>query len=275
MTWQALLVDDERLARRELRSLLAAHREIEVVGEAATVDAAVERLRLTGATLIFLDVQLKGESGFDLLPRIAPDIAVIFVTAHDQYAVRAFDVHAVDYLLKPVEPTRLAAAIAQLTPSARRAGPARETARGDAPLDRPPLRGAIRSEPSHADPAASDDGGSREPLVWSSRLFLRMDDRMGFLAVAQIRAVLADGDHAIVVTRDGRRVHVRKPLREWIARLPDAHFLQIHRGALVNLEDVTRVDAWSHGSYLVHLRGSDAPLTMSRRFAARVRARLG
>lgn len=266
MTWHALLVDDERLARRELRSLLAAHPEVEVVGEAASVEAAVERLRLTGATLVFLDVQLRGESGFDLLPRLSPDVAVIFVTAHDQYALRAFDVHALDYLLKPVEPARLAAAIAQLT--ARSPHEATDPGRPAPRAPQPTARAAMS-------PAGRDDESGRETLAWSSRLFLRLDDHMGFLAVAQIRAVLAAGDQAIVLTRDGRRLQVRKPLREWCQRLPDAHFLQIHRGALVNLEDVVAVEAWSHGSFLVHLRGGGEPLVMSRRFASRVRARLG
>ena len=252
MTWQAVIVDDERLARMELRSLLQAHPEVSVVGEAATIDGAVERIRLTGANLVFLDIQLKGEMGFDLLAHLTPDVAVVFVTAFDEYAVHAFEVHALDYLLKPVAPARLGDAIEHLN---RRGG-----------LD-------IRVSSD-----VSDDGdiSSRpERLALTARLFLRLDERMGFLAVAQIRAVLADGDRAIVVTLDGRRTQVRKPLREWIMRLPEEHFLQIHRGALVNLNEVQRVDEWSHGSFHVHLRGEPTPLVMSRRFASRVRAQLG
>jgi two-component system LytT family response regulator len=195
---------------------------------------------------------LKGESGFDLLPRVPPDTAVIFVTAHDRFAVQAFSVHALDYLLKPVVPERLAAALTFLGQRSQRLSPV-----------------------SAATTEEAEDPDTREPLTLASRLFLRLDDRMGFLAVAQIRAVLADGDQAIVLTRDGRRVRVRKPLREWVLRLPETHFLQIHRGTLINLNDVTRVEEWSHGSFLVHLNGESIPLVMSRRFSARVRTRLG
>jgi two-component system, LytTR family, response regulator len=252
MSWSAILVDDERLARRELRALLTAHPTIDVVGEASTIEGAAERLRLTGANLIFLDIQLKGESGFDLLPLIPPDVAVIFVTAYDRFAVQAFSVHALDYLLKPVVPERLAAAITFLGERQQRT--------------------ALTPAAAQADDEQTD---APEPLTWSSRLFLRMDDRMGFLAVSQIRAVLADGDQATVLTRDGRRVRVRKPLREWVRRLPEQHFLQIHRGTLINLNEVARVEEWSHGSFLVHLHGESIPLVMSRRFSARVRTRLG
>lgn len=252
MTWQAILVDDERLARAELRTLLGAHDGVEIVGEASTVAAAAEQVRLTGATLVFLDIMLKGESGFDLLPRLPEDIAVVFVTAYDRFAVQAFEVHALDYLLKPVSPARLAAALERL---GRRPGPSGTAA--------PAARGGEEPESDF------------EPLAWTGRLFLRLDDHLGFLAVAQIRAVLADGDQAIVLTVDGRRRRVRKPLREWVARLPGQHFLQIHRGVLVNLHEIQRVEEWSHGSFHVYLRQESTPLVMSRRFATRLRARLG
>lgn len=252
MMWQAVIVDDERLARMELRALLQSHPEVAVVGEASTLDGAIERIRLTGANLVFLDIQLKGEFGFDLLARLSKDVAVVFVTAFDAYAVQAFEVQALDYLLKPVAPARLASTLTNL---ARRGG-----------LD---IR--TMSDPADEDAVASPP----ERLALTARLFLRLDERMGFLAVAQIRAVLADGDRAIVVTLDGRRWQVRKPLREWVLRLPEEQFLQIHRGALVNLNEVQRVDEWSHGSFHVHLRGESTPMVMSRRFASRVRARLG
>jgi two-component system LytT family response regulator len=111
---KALIVDDERIARAELRRLLAAHPEIEIVGEAANVDdarAAVEQLQ---PEIVFLDIELPGGSGFDLLASLDDPPAVIFTTAYDQYAVQAFTVEAVDYLVKPVDPRRLAAAIERL-----------------------------------------------------------------------------------------------------------------------------------------------------------------
>jgi two-component system LytT family response regulator len=255
--WQAVLVDDEPLARRELRRLLAAHPEVAVVAEADSVAGAAERVRLTGADLVFLDVQLAdGESGLDLVERLEPGVRVVFVTAHDRYAVRAFEAHALDYLLKPVAPERLARAVARLGPGEAPRGDGADAARA----------GGRREAP----PAPAD-----APLGVADRLFLRIDARMGFLCVAHIAAVLADRDASDLLLADGRRVRVQKPLAEWAARLPASHFLQIHRSALVNLDHVARVEEWSHRSFHVWLRGRAEPLVMSRRFAARVRERLG
>lgn len=259
--WQAVLVDDERLARRELRRLLVEHPEVEVVAEADTIDGAAERVRLTGADLVFLDVQLAdGEDGLALVSRLEPGVQVILVTAYDRHAVRAFDAQALDYLLKPVAPERLARALARLPRSApSRSAPSRGTLAPGA------------AEPA-AEPASAD--APLPPLAMADRLFLRMDERMGFLAVAQIRAVLADRDDSQLLLVDGRCVTVRKPLAEWEARLPH-EFLRIHRSTIVNLAHVERVEEWSHRSFHVWLRGHPAPLVMSRRFATRVRARLG
>src|SRR5918998_1085748 len=112
----AVLVDDERLARRELRTLLEeAHPEqVRVVGEAASVADAARLVHATDADVVFLDIQLAGETGMDLLPLLGVDVDVVFVTAHDAYTLRAFEVNAVDYLLKPVAPERLAVTVGRL-----------------------------------------------------------------------------------------------------------------------------------------------------------------
>ena len=111
---KALIVDDEPLARRELRRLLAAHRSIQIVGEAGNIDEARERIESLSPQVVFLDIQMPGGSGFDLLARLDRVPHIIFTTAYDRYAVAAFDVSALDYLLKPIEPERLAAALAKL-----------------------------------------------------------------------------------------------------------------------------------------------------------------
>ena len=112
----ALIVDDEPLARKGLRELLAAHSEIDIMGEAARLSEARALVAQTAPDLIFLDIQLYGESGFDLLENLPEKSAVIFVTAFDRYAVRAFEVNALDYLLKPITPERLELALARHTP---------------------------------------------------------------------------------------------------------------------------------------------------------------
>jgi two-component system LytT family response regulator len=239
--YTAIVVDDERLARREIKQLLEeehAHR-VQVVGEAATVQEAATLIGLHDPDVVFLDVHLAGESGFDLLPLLDRTVTVVFVTAFDRYAIRAFEVNALDYLLKPVAPQRLATALAR--------------------LGRPPA----------AESAAS------QVLTYEDRLFLRLDDRMVFLRVRDIVAVLAAGDNSVLHLADGKQARARKSLREWVDRLPERDFVRIHRSTMVNLEFVERLEEWSHFSYRVYLRGLAEPLQMSRRWAARARARLG
>jgi two-component system LytT family response regulator len=234
---RAVIVDDERLARRELRAMLAAHPEVSVVGEAETLAAAAAVVRAADATAVFLDVQLGDESGLELLPQLDEGVAVIFVTAYDRYAVRAFEVHALDYLLKPVVPARLAAAVGRLTA-------------GVAPAAVP------------------------TPLTYDDYVCVR-DGGMRFVKVRAVAAVLADANCSRVVLGTGEALQVRKPIGEWEARLPSARFVRVHRSALVNLDYVERADEWSHGSVHLHVRGLPAPLRMSRRYAAALRQRLG
>jgi two-component system, LytTR family, response regulator len=232
----ALIVDDERLARQELRTLLALHPEVEVRGEAASVDEAARQLAREQPDVIFLDIQMPGESGFDLFARAQVAARVVFVTAHDDHALRAFEVNALDYLLKPVAPARLAAAIARL--------------REDAGAERPARR-----------------------LEYGDFVFLPVDGRSRFLRVNQIVSIAAAGDATVVSTADGLRGRVPRSLRSWEERLPPKQFVRIHREALVNLQFVERIEEWSHEAYQVHLRGQPSPLTLSRRYAARLKAR--
>ena len=236
---RAVIVDDERLVRRELRALLAAHPEVAVVGEAETLRAAADVVRAAEADVLFLDIQLGAESGLDLLPMLDRPVDVVFVTAYDRYAVRAFELHALDYLLKPVAPARLAAAVERL---GRPAAPAPLAPAGLGPDD---------------------------------YLFLRTGAGMRFVRVRQVAAVLADGDHTALRLAHGEAVHVRRPMREWEGRLPAPPFMRVYRGAIVNLEYVERVDEWSHATYLLRVRGLAEPLQMSRRYAAELRDRLG
>ena len=235
---RALVVDDERLARQELRRLLAAHPEVRVVGEAAGVDEAARLIEREQPDVVFLDVQMPGESGFDLFERAAVSARVVFVTAHDAHALRAFDVNALDYLLKPVAPERLAATVTRLR---------RDAEPGDEP---PPRR-----------------------FTMADFVFLPVDGRARFLRVGGIVCVLAAGDASEIVTADGARGRVPRSLKAWEDRLPEQQFVRIHRESIVNLQYVERIEEWSHESFHVHLRGIAEPLTLSRRHASRLRAR--
>lgn len=236
---RAVVVDDERLARVELRALLAAQPDVRVVGEAGSVDEAVAVLQREAPDLVFLDIRLGTESGFDLLDRAAGTFEVVFVTAFDRHAVRAFERNAMDYLLKPVDPARLAEAI-------------RRVAAGTAHRRRPP-DGAAAWDP--------DD-----------RLFVRAAGRWRFLAIRDIAAVEAAGDFTHVRTVRGEGILLARSMREWEDRLPPAGFARIHRSTLVNLACVERVDEWNAGTFRVQVRGVPEPYAMSRRHASRLKS---
>ena len=238
--WKALIVDDERLARARLRTLLAAHPEITVVGEADGVAAALRAMAETPPEVLFLDIQMPGATGFDLVNQLERPVKIIFVTAYDTHAIRAFEVNALDYLLKPVPPERLAQAIARLD---------------DAP------------QPTTAT--------ARRPLEYDDSLFLSVGETARFLRVSDIQCIRAADVYSEVFTADHPPMLVHKPLAEWEARLPARNFVRIHRAAIVNLAVVERVEPWFNASWRVHLRGLAEPVTMSRRYAARLKERMG
>ena len=212
---------------------------VRVVGEAESVRGAAELARTCDADVVFLDIQLGGESGLDLLEHLDPSIAVVFVTAYDRYAVRAFEVNALDYLLKPVAPARLALTVARL---------------------------------ATANPPAAPP----EQASYDDRLLLRLGHARRFVRVRDIVAIEADGDGSTLrLFPELARNPSPRSLREWERRLPDRHFVRIHRSTIVNLEFVERLEPWSHASHHVHLRGVPEPLTMSRRYGTRLRDRFG
>ncbi len=236
---KALIVDDERLARRELRALLKPHAEIAVVGEAETVAQALDLIRVQSPDVVFLDIQMPGESGFRLLEQTEAVFKTIFVTAFDAYAIRAFEVNALDYLLKPINPDRLAQALERLNASA-------------------------------AKPAVS-----ARKLEYEDRLFLEIEKRSRFLKVSAIAGLCAAGDYSEVLTDDGNRWLVEKSLKEWEERLPEKYFVRIHRSTIINLEYVERIEDWFHRAYRIFLRACPEPFIVSRRYASKLRENFG
>lgn len=162
-----------------------------------------------------------------------------FVTAFDAYAIRAFDVNALDYLLKPINPTRLAAAIARLTNS-------------------------------DAAPAVA-----LRKLEYGDRLFLEINGRAQFLKLDQIVCLRAAGDYSEVIATDGKPAPALKSLKEWEERLPDNHFVRIHRSTIINLDFVEQIESHFNRSYQIHLRHLDEPLLVSRRYAAQLKQKFG
>lgn len=239
-TLRTVVIEDERLARAELTAMLRRFPCIDLVGEAAGLASARDLLRRTRPQLVFLDIELGDGSGFDLLAEPgAAESRVVFVTAYEAFALRAFEVNALDYLLKPVQHERLDAAIAR----ARRA----------------------------AQPAPATE----QPLQYDDYVFLRLGEGSAFVPVNGILAVTSDGDYTVVHTAQGHAHLVLKPLKQWEARLPGNAFVRIHRSAIVNLRRVRKLEAWFNHGYRVHVDGLAKPLTMSRRYRHRLADRFG
>jgi len=238
---RALLIDDEPPAREDLRRLLAAHPDIEIVGEAGSIAGARARLAQGDYDLVFLDVQLVGGNGFDVMGSVQPDARVIFVTAYDQHALRAFEVNALDYLLKPVRRDRLAEAL-------RRAGAGAASSRS--PFPPGPLR--------------ADD----IVHVKTGRAAAR------FVRLADIVTLESEDNYSLILLADGSKLLVRETLSSWEARLPATHFMRVHRQFIVNLRRVEGFQHLDDRTTLLRIAGSAEPLRARREHWPEITARL-
>jgi two-component system LytT family response regulator len=226
---RTLIVDDEPIARRRLRSLLADEPDIDVIGDAANGTEAVRAIATDRPDLVFLDVQMPGLDGFEVL-RATSGIHqpfVVFITAHDAHAIRAFEVQAVDYLLKPVIETRFRESVRRAV-SRLRERPKRELAQELAELL---------------------DRVSPQPIR-SGRIPIKHDGRVNFVRVDDIDWVEADGD--FVRLHLARETHtVRETMSQIVSKLPPERFLRIHRSLIVNAERVREVQPWFKGDYVL------------------------
>jgi len=251
MSLRTVLVDDEKPARDRLRRLLEAEPDVLVVGEAGDVDSAVELIDRVDPDLLFLDVKIPGGDGFDVLRRVRRRPEVIFSTAYDAFAVRAFEVASIDYLLKPIAPRRLAEAVAR----ARTVGaPAR-----DAEVLR--LLQEIRQELRPAPESPAD-----------RRIPARRRDRVVLLEPAEIAWFEAE-DTLVFARTATERLLVERTLADLEAALAPG-FFRVHRGYLVNLSRVTEVRSERAGQVVV-VRDGSHPVPLSRRQARRLREVLG
>ena len=227
---RAVIVDDEALARERVRTLLESAGGAEVVAECSGGREAVETIEAERPDLIFLDVQMPDLNGFEVLEALGAEQlpAVIFVTAYDEYALRAFEVHALDYLLKPIEPARFTAALRHAIDSLR-----------------------SRAAPDQRLLALLDALGEREQRL--DRLVMKAGGKIFFLKPADIDWIEADGKYARLHL--GRDAHqVRYPLKRLAARLKEHGFVRVHRSAIVNAERIRELQPWFHGEYVVILK---------------------
>jgi len=258
---RALIIDDEPLARDCVRLALQEEDGIEVVGECHDGTAAVEAIRRHDPDLVFLDVQMPGLSGFEVIERIGVDEmpAVIFITAYEEHALRAFEVHAADYLLKPFEDQRVREAI--------RHAKRQLLARREGELGR--RLAALLSEfkgLTETPEAAGDEGPGT-----LSRIAVRSDDRITFVAATDVDWFEASGNN--VRLHVGKDVYeIRSTMRRLVESLDPEIFIRIHRSAIVNVQRVKEVQPWVGGDYLAILRDGQQ-LKVSRNYRRRLLGR--
>lgn len=236
---RVILVDDEPLARRGLRQLLAAHGEIEIVAEAAGVAAARQLIAKEKPDAVFLDIRMPGADGFSLFGSAGVVPKVVFVTAYSEHAARAFDVEAVDYLLKPVRPARLAAAIRRLERACK----------------------------------GGDSAGAAYQA--SDRLCLRTPQRTVVVPLRSVAALVADGDFTKFFIRGEKPLLICHPLGSYEKVLPRPPFRRLDRSLVVNLELVLSAERRSRDEARLVIEGVEEALVIGRTAQARLREAIG
>jgi two-component system, LytTR family, response regulator len=265
-TLRVLIVDDEPMARASLRHLLAGQPDVEVLGECGDGDQALLVIRQLAPDLVFLDIQMPGRTGFEVLEALDEDQRprVIFTTAYDQYAVRAFEVHAVDYLLKPFDDARFARALARARESARREQ-ALERDRRLADLLGVVAAGGTAALAKTEPPAATVDG--RE------RITIHREGRLDLVDIASLDWVESADQYVRLHTTDGEFL-MRESMGNMESSLDPARFLRVHRSAIVALDRVRRLESQGGGvGRLLLADGTWVPVARAR--MATVRKALG
>jgi len=224
---KAILIDDERLARNELKKLLAAFPEIEVIAEAANASEGIEKMESLNPDLIFLDIQMPGKTGFDMLAELDRVPYVIFTTAYDEYALKAFEVNALDYLLKPIEPKRLADSILKL-----------------------------HSQEEKEMNIISTSSMNRSLLGEDAQVFVKDGERCWFVKLNEIRLFESVGNYAKVYFGNNKPL-ILKSLNALEERLDEKTFFRANRKHIVNLRLIDKIEPYFNGGLLLDLKGGE------------------
>jgi two-component system LytT family response regulator len=248
-TIRVVLVDDEKGARMQLAERLAAHTGIEIVGEADRVKSAIDLIQRLKPDAVFLDVQMPGGTGFSLLPLlgdITPSPKVVYVTAYDKYALKAFETNALDYLTKPVSAPRLAITVDRL-----------------------------KKRFLSTDVAPKDEAEASAPagrLKMRDLVLLREKASFRMVEAGDICSVEAESNYTRIFLADGHRVFMRKGMGQWEEELPSPPFFKISRRLLLNIERIREIVMCESKSGEVHFRGMEKPLLLSRIELSRLRS---
>jgi two-component system LytT family response regulator len=232
---RAIIIDDERLARTELRKLLQEFPEVEIVDEASNAEEGVQKIESHNPDLIFLDIQMPGKTGFEMLQELDHAPTVVFTTAYDDYALKAFEVNALDYLLKPIEPKRLADAIEKI----------RKTGNGNSAQ-----RGSVSFSPNSM-------------LGEHDQVFVKDGERCWFVRLSEVRLFESVGNYAKVFFGANKPL-ILKSLNALEERLDAKVFFRANRKHIVNLQMIEKVESYFNGGLLLELKGGEK-IEVSRR----------
>jgi two-component system LytT family response regulator len=234
---KAIIIDDERLARAELRKLLQDFPEVEIIDEAANADEGITKIESLRPDLIFLDIQMPGKTGFDMLSQLERTPQVIFTTAYDEFALKAFEVNALDYLQKPIEPKRLADAIQKLQLT------------------------------EHKDAKAEGENFNNSMLTENDQVFVKDGERCWFVKLSDVRLFESVGNYAKVFFA-GNKPLILKSLNALEDRLDEKVFFRANRKHIVNLRMIDKVEPYFNGGLLLDLKGGEK-IEVSRRQAVK------
>ncbi len=287
-----VIVDDDNQSRKLLGILLKKFPQINIVGEASNVKNALDIIKEKKPDSIFLDICLGTSNGFELMEKISKDAKVVFVSAYDDYALKAFEVNALDYLQKPVAYERLALTVDRLLlkKEPMQGLDEKDTIDSQTALDEKTENKKNKLSPELFDvidednkDINDDDHEEKEEenssshlikkLEYDDRLFVTTDGVSKFIKVSSILCITAEKDYSYIFMTNGKKILVLKPMVEWENRLTSKYFARIHRSTIVNLEYVEKVEKWFNSSYHVYLQNIPEPFQMSRRYAAKLKDR--
>ena len=231
---KAIIIDDERLARQELKTLLAAHKEVEVIAECSDAQQAKEKINELKPDIIFCDINMPGKSGLELAEEISGAIDVVFVTAHDEHAIKAFELNAFDYLLKPVQADRLAETIKKLS---------------------------IKETASRTD--------NNTPLTEKDMVFIKDGEKCWFVRLSDIRLFESEGNYVRVYFENFRPLILRS-LNSLETRLNEKQFFRASRKHMINMSYIASVETWFNGGLNVKLKDGKE-IEISRRQAVKLK----
>lgn len=232
--FRAYIVDDEPLAIKSLKKKLEIFQEIEIVGESTKMAKAISDIKTLSPDLLFLDIQLAEGTGFDLLNKLEFKGKVIFVTAFDEYAFRAFEINALDYLLKPISQERLQTAINKVAGN----------------VERTPKK----------------EENERIKYKYTDRILVSEKNIIRFILINSIAIIRAARDYSTIETVDGRKSLIMRSMAEWEGRLPAEHFVRIHRAHIVNINLIEKIVKRSTSTALVYIKNQPEPVILSRTY---------